>query len=207
MDKEFSEYANEIVKYISETFPGLHFRGNNDLKIIKEWYYLAIPEKFIMKFVTEMEENPPSSFEELGKKVIEMYKVEKSRERKQIKMDMHNTNLSPGEKLKCLYNILQDVLLSISVDNVFILEKLKEISELDDELIEEQLEEFEDVFFSYLLNHVPDRERLKRDAAARLEKYRFYWDEKIYKITYRALIKKILRERYEIPEFTIAIVD
>ncbi|OMH40811.1 hypothetical protein [Desulfurobacterium indicum] len=207
MDRSFSEYAREIIKYISETFPYLHFKGSDDQKIIKRWYHLRIPDKFVMKCVTEMQEDSPKTLKELGKRVEKLFKLEKKKERKEKKQLYKEGPLTTSERLQCLYDILQDVLLSLPVDNVLILEKLREISELDDELIEEQLEIFEDDFFAFLLNNLPDKDEILKKVTAKLERYRFYWDEKIYKITYKALVKKTLRERYEIPEFTIVVVD
>ncbi|WP_457569895.1 hypothetical protein [Desulfurobacterium sp.] len=206
MDRSFSEYAREIIRYISETFPHLHFKGSDDQKIIKRWYHLRIPDNFVMKCVTEMEGDSPKTLKELGKRIEKLFKLEKKKERKKINQ-LYKGPLTTSERLQCLYDILQDVLLSLPVDNVLILEKLREISELDDELIEEQLEIFEDDFFTFLLNNSPDKDEILKEATAKLERYRFYWDEKIYKITYKALVKKILRERYEIPEFTIVVVD
>ncbi|WP_297445310.1 hypothetical protein [Desulfurobacterium sp.] len=206
MDRNFNEYAQEIIKYIAETFPNLYFRGNDDLKIIKRWYYLAIPETFIMKCVTEMEGDSPKTLRELGKKIENLFKIQKKKEREKINK-LYKSPLSAAERLQYLYDILQGILLSLPVDNVLILEKLKDISELDGDLIEEALEGFEDDFFAFFIKYLPEKEEILKEAAAKLERYRFYWDEKIYKITYKALVKKMLRERYEIPEFTIVVID
>ncbi|WP_456397476.1 hypothetical protein [Desulfurobacterium sp.] len=206
MDRSFSEYASDIIKYISETFPHLHFKGIEDQKIIKHWYYLRIPSNFVKKCVTEMEGDSPKTLKELGRRIEKLFKLEKRKERDKISQ-LYRSPLTTSERLQCLYDILQDVLLSLPVDNVLILDRLKEIREFDDELVEEQLEIFEDDFFAFLLNNLSDKDEILKEVTARLERYRFYWDEKIYKITYKALIKKILRKRYEIPEFTIVVVD
>ncbi|SNR61787.1 hypothetical protein [Desulfurobacterium atlanticum] len=204
MDKTLSEYKREIVSYISQTFPNLQFRGSADIKLLERWYYLGIPHTFILKYVTEMEDNPPKSLKELQEVIERRFKADKKKEKEHLNM-LFKSYSSPQERLRYLYDILQAILISISVDNVLILEKLKELENCDVETVEVELERFEELFYKFLFEHSRDKDEILLEAVKELEPYRFYWDEKIYKMTLKALIKKLLKERYEIPDFTTVI--
>jgi len=204
MDKTLSEYKQEIVAYISQAFPGLQFRGSADMKLLERWYYLGIPNTLIMKYVTEMEDTPPKTLKELQTIIEKRFKEDKRKEKKQLKILLKSYS-SPQERLRYLYEILQAVLISISVDNILILEKLKELEKCEVETIEVELEKFEELFYKFLFEHSKDKDNILVEAAKKLEPYRFYWSEKIYKITLKALIKKLLKEKYEIPDFTTVI--
>ncbi len=202
MDKSLSKYVERVAGYISQVFPSLQFRGSNDVKVIERWYHLGIPDKSVMSYVTEMEESAPKSLKELQKEIINRFKIEKRKEKKNADM-LLRSYVSPQERLRYLYTSLQAILLSLPVDNVIILEKLREMEDFDNDLIEKELESFEEVFYKFLYSNSQERNEIFKKATDRIASYRFYWDEKVCKMTLKALIKKLLKEKYEVPDFTI----
>ena len=203
-EKSLSEYLNEIKTTLEETYPGsFYYSGSNDTAVVREWYSLEIPLGFVL--LTLSEEKLPKRFSlkdvrNLVKNRFKNYAKEEAKKAlKTLKKDPF-----PYLKLDKLYKILKSVLLEVGVEDLSILEKLRELKKLEDiRQIENELIRFEETFYEFLSKKSPLGEKCKEVAEKKLSPYRIYWHKKVLQLTEKALIKKCLKEAYGIPDFTI----
>ncbi|TCK05367.1 hypothetical protein [Phorcysia thermohydrogeniphila] len=206
MDKEKSlkEYIREIVTHLEEEYPSLFFySGSNDTAVLRDWYSMQIPLHFVLLVLSE---NPPQgrfTLCDIDRLVRERFKQFTRKEAKFALGSLQEETI-PYRKLDKLYTILKSILLELEIDDLSIIERLEELKGLDSlKEIEEELINLEEKFYDFLFQYSPYAESCKHLAVEKLKPYRFYWHEKVYEVTERALIKKCLRKKHGIPEFTL----
>jgi hypothetical protein len=206
MDKEKSlkEYAKEIVTHLEEEYPSLFFySGSNDTAVLRDWYSMQIPLHFVLLVLSE---NPPQgrfTLRDIDRLVRERFKQFTRKEAKFALGSLQEETI-PYRKLEKLYTILKSILLELEVEDLSIIEELQELKNRDSlKEIEEELINLEEKFFNLLFEYSPHSEACKQMVTEKLKPYRFYWHERVYEVTERALIKKCLRKKHGIPEFTL----
>ena len=203
-EKSLSEYLNEIKTGLEEAYPNsFFFSGVNDTPTVREWYSLDIPLGFVLLTLSEEKLPRRFSLKDIGDLVKKKFKSYTRKEAKDALGTLREETI-PYLKLDKLYKILKSVLLEVGVEDLSILEKLRELKKLEDiRQIENELIRFEETFYEFLSKRSPLGEKCKEVAEKKLSPYRVYWHKKVLQLTEKALIKKCLKEAYGIPDFTI----
>ncbi len=203
MDEKFSEYARNIVGYLSDSLSTFYQGGVDDTKILESWFKRGIPEHFIKVIIHELvnEKGNKVKISDIDKLVKEKYRNFRKEEEKTLRSAYEFENI-PEKKVLKLYEILKNVLLEIDIDDFSIIEELKNISGTSKFQLEKDLIRFEGKFFTFLFKHSPFSKDCLTQAREKLESYKFYWPAKTYELTLKALVKKCLKEKHGIPEFT-----
>ncbi|WP_163328368.1 hypothetical protein GFV12_04770 [Desulfurobacterium thermolithotrophum] len=203
-DKSLSEYIDEIQIGLEEAYPGkFFFSGSNDLSVVRRWYSLNIPLGFVLLALSDEELPKRFSLKDIDELVVKKFRKYAQDEAK-FALGALRKEVIPYAKLEKLYKILQSILLEIGIEDFSLLEKLKELKRIEDiKQLEEELINFEKTFYSFLYKNSPFRKECKNYAEKLLAPYNIYWHKKVLQLTKKALIKKCLKEKYGIPDFTI----
>ncbi len=173
-EKEYIKRAIEEVRDVSNAF-----LGRSEVALLKKWFNEAVPFEEAVKLLLEHVKKTKSA--RLRNISPQEYPVQNPSQKivSQIKQIVKNLNLPP--------HILKEI------ESAFALEPLER---------EKRLAELEAEFFALLFKNVPDADRLLLKAYRQVEEFRYFWSEAVFDRTLRALVKRYLREEYEVPEFT-----
>jgi len=204
MDEKFYKYARNIIGYLSASLPNLYHGNVDDTKILEKWFKKGIPEHFINVIIHEVtqEKGIRTRLSDIDKIVMDRFKTYKEELRKSLRDDFASEAI-PERKLEKLYKLLNDILAELEVYDFTALEKLKKLKKENKLSIERQLLEIEGKFYTVLFNYSPFSKECLEQSKKKLEKYKFYWPKRTYLSTLKALIKKCLKEKHGVPEFTV----
>jgi len=204
MGKKFTEYAREIVNYLSESFPSLYHGGSDDSQILRKWYRKRIPEHLIKLIIEELPAKDAKNIKlsDIDRAVMERFASYIREEEKTLRREIERERI-PERKLEKLAKLIQNILIEIGVDDLSVAERIGKLSELDTFTAEKELYRVEREFYRMLLRSSPHSKECIERSKEQLKKYRFYWPRDSYFTTLKALVKKCLKEKHEIPEFTV----
>jgi hypothetical protein len=205
MDKEKSlkEYIKDIIAHLEEEYPSFSYSGSNDIAILRNWYSMQIPLHFVLLVLSESPPQGRFTLSDIDRLVRERFKQFTRKEAKFALGSLQEETI-PYRKLDKLYTIIKSVLLELEVDNLSILERIEELKKLESlKRIEEELINLEENFYNLILKRSPYTEECRQLVTEKLKPYKFYWQKKVYEVTERALIKKCLKKKHGIPEFTL----
>jgi len=111
--------------------------------------------------------------------------------------------INPYEKISRLISYLNYFLLELKVKDKTLVKKLESLLEEEELLVvERELYKVEEELFKLLKEKSPFYQECLRKALKVTNKFSFYWRGKVLELTKEALIRKCLREKYGIPEFS-----
>jgi hypothetical protein len=202
-ERSFKEYLNEVKELLTEGFAeNFFFAGASDVQAARELYSIGVKPIYLLYVLQEEGLSGRFCLSQVKELVKERFKREAEREAKQAVQSYYGEVL-PYKRLEKLAAIVRSLLVKLEVEDFGIVERLIELQEEEELLeIERELMRLEELLFKLLESRSPYSKECKEMADKYLEKYAFYWNEKLLELTRKALIKKCLRLKYGIPEFT-----
>ncbi len=202
--KSLEEYLNEVKVALEEEYPdSFFFSGASDMAVVRNWYKLGIPPHFVLLALNN--DAPPKRFSlfDIDELVRKKYRSFTRDEAREASVSIYSETI-PYRKLEKLYTILKSVLMEVNVNDFSTIEAVLELRELNDRvLIEKKLSDIERKFFSVLAKNSPFSHECLRQAERKVSMFKFYWQPKVLSATKKALLKKCLKEKHGVPDFSL----
>lgn len=210
MRQSYKEFAIDMIGRIKESCPTKFYSsGANDNAVLKILYLTSIPDTVIMKTVeVEAKKRKRFCLADLKSQIFREFK-KFTRENPGFSRGELKTEVVPTARLSKLKNVL----VALIIENLGDIDKLQNLSFLEKieklktkkskQVIEKELYKIENDFYSFLLKEFPDAKDCIKSSIPKVNPYKYYWKRDTYLITLRAIIKRCLKEKYNVPEFTI----
>ncbi len=217
MSDELETYFTRIEEYFGKCRGASLLLSTRDFKRVKKWYEEDIPLEVVFKGIDRYFENVDP--EDRKNRVVLSYAkrhIQKAwEEAKESRVgkgeDREETDsLDPSDRLEELSSELKNTLQKL--DNTEIeeiiekaLSELKdiEVPESDIETIESELAQVNDSMMEKIQKHCPDIEEIREEASDLLDGFDERVDGETYKNMVRNQVRKLLREKYGIPDLTL----
>ncbi len=191
----FRKYLLDLNSLLNEELEGKYYQTLDDSSIAYELFKAKVnPIKVLEVFMTILKESPKErlSLRDLRPFLREL--TEKEQEGKAI---------TPYERVSKLISYLKYLFAELGVEEDNLIRKLEKLLE-EEELfkIEGELYRIEEELFKLLEANSPFYQECLKRALKATNRFSFYWKGKVLEITRKAIIKKCLREKHGIPEFS-----
>jgi hypothetical protein len=202
-ERSFKEYLNEVKELLTESFAEkFFFSGASDVQAARELYSLGVEPIYLLYVLQEEGLGGRFCLSQVKELVKEKYKRDTENDARKAAQSYY-CEVLPYRRLEKLAAIVKSVLVKLEVEDFGIVERLKELQEEEELLeIERELMRLEELLFKLLERTSPYAKECEEFASRHLEKYAFYWNEKLLELTKKALLRRCLRLKHGIPEFT-----
>lgn len=193
--EDFRRYLIDLNNLLNEELEGKYFHSSDDTKIAYKLFKAGInPIKVLEIFMNIQRESPK---ERLSLKDLKPFLKELTEKESEEEV------INPYEKISRLISYLNYFLLELKVKDKTLVKKLESLLEEEELLVvERELYKVEEELFKLLKEKSPFYQECLRKALKVTNKFSFYWRGKVLELTKEALIRKCLREKYGIPEFS-----
>jgi hypothetical protein len=196
MDKwpDLESYANELFSFLQEHFDGWRPSGTNDFLVVEKWFQSQIEPAFLLLLKDEL----PATFN--------LREIDELVQSRYANYCLTGQTESPYQRLNRLIEFVEGLFKELGVEDATLVSRLKELQSeenLESFRVEKRLQEAEEALFQLLKERSPFAKECEERAERLVEDYSFYWHSKVLELTKEALIKKCLREKHGVPEFTV----
>jgi len=191
----FKRYLTDLRALLAENFDGkFYFGGVSDVGAARELFARGIDPLQVMMILEDEGIDGRFNLSDVRNLVL-------SRAPSPVKEAEFVS--SPYEKVERLRQFVISLLIELDAEDRGIVDALGRLTE-EEELfkIEKELQKIEDSLFKILELYSPHSKECARWAKSKLERFSFYWSEKILELSQKALFRECLRKKHGIPEFT-----
>ncbi len=191
----FRRYLIDLNNLLNEELEGKYYQTSDDTTIAYKLFKANInPIKVLEVFMNIQRESPKERLSLKDLKPFLKELTEKEREEEVI---------TPYEKITKLIDYLNYLFLELKVKDKTLVRKLESLLEEEELLVvERELYKVEEELFKLLKEKSPFYQECLKRALKATNRFSFYWKGKVLDLTKEALIKKCLREKHGIPEFS-----
>ncbi len=192
---DFKRYLIDLNSLLNEELEGKYYQTSDDNSIAYELFRANVsPIEVLEVFMTILKESPK---ERLSLRDLRPFLSELTQKEQESKV------ITPYEKVSRLISYLKYLFAELEVEDDGIIGKLEKLLE-EEELfkIEKELYKVEEELFKLLEATSPFYQECLKKALKATNRFSFYWKGKVLEITRKAIIKKCLREKHGIPEFS-----
>jgi len=190
----FERYLTDLRALLAENFDGrFYFGGVNDVGAAKELFARGIEPLQVMMILEDEGIDGRFNLSDVKRLVLS-----------RVSTPVREAELfSPYEKVERLRQFVVSLLIELDAEDRGIVDAFNRLL-AEEELfkIEKELHKIEDSLFKILELYSPHSKECAGQAKLKLERFSFYWNEKILELSQKALFRECLRKKHGIPEFT-----
>lgn len=195
---DFREYVRDLKEVLSESFEErFFFSPASDIAAARELFRMGVKPQEVLLILEH--ESPPGRFS-----LFHVKELIKSRAGMGSSCEVEETSgTGPYARVEAIYSHVRSLLSRLGIDGRELLNRIERLLEVEEPLeIERELIKIEDELLKLLEEKSPASGRCRENVERRLERYSFYWSDRILRLTRKELLRECLRKEYGLPEFT-----
>jgi len=199
------EFIKEVLSYIEAEFPNTFYHsGSNDTVLLRKWHSMGITPQHISHALSEEPPEGRFTLQDIDSTVPKYYTRFLSQEAEDARNTLEKETI-PHERLRKLSKVVKLTLIELGAHDSSIPEQISRLALEESNLLklERALSKLEEHFYAILLKRSSHTKECLKSAEKALRQYGNYWEPEIVKMTKTALVKKCLKEKHRIPEFSV----